>query len=205
MPVSGYKEFIQKFGNVKDRSRLFAFILFDERPTHKAIEKFVDDHFTWLDSLAAAANMFGFAFLHRDSHSGEFKNPSLQVAGLFGIRANQLPGVIAFTMLPSAEKVRGAVYLPLKPSLFAEGGEVVEEAFADLFAVFQVAQDTSNSEPELLKKLQEEIASLKRHSKLRPIKTYLGERLETLAKLPDKFLESMAEAFGEGLAKRVGG
>lgn len=203
--ISGYPDFLDKFNRVKDQSRLFMFILFDDRPTHAAVAKFVDEHYGWLDSLAAAANMFGFAFLHRDADTGEVSNPSLKVANYFGIRANQLPGVVVFTMLPEAIGVSKAIYLPIKAKLFSEDISVIEEVLADLFAVFQEALASTNSENDLLSNLRVEIATLKRQQQIRPMVTYIGERLESIVKLPDKLLEAMAEAFGEGLAKRIGG
>ena len=205
LPVSGYQDFINKFHQVKDRSRLYVFILFDDRPSHHAIQKFVDESFGWLDSLAAAANMFGFAFLHREENTGNVVNPSLKVASLFGIRPNQLPGVVVFTMLPDSESISEAIFLPLKARLFSEDISVVEEVFADLFALFQEAQATTITREELLAELRDKISSLNRRQILRPIVTFLGERLVSLAKLPDKLLEAMAGAFGEGLAKGIAG
>lgn len=204
MSISGYGEFLYKFNDVKDRSRLFMFILFDDRPTHAVVERYVDEHFYWLDSLAASANIFGFAFLRRDENTGRLSNPSLKVGNHFGIRANQLPGVVVFTMLPGSVGVSKAVYLPIKAKLFAEDGEVIEKVLADLFAVLQEALASTSSEVDLLDKLGSDIESIRRQQKIRPIVAFLGERLESLAKMPDKLLEAMAEAFGESLAKRIG-
>lgn len=203
LPVTGHQQFLNQFEMVKDSSRLFAFILFDSRPSHKAVEIFVDTHFDWLDSLAASANMFGFAFLHRDKDAGLVRNPSLKVAASFGIQPNELPGVVAFTMLPNSQSVSEAVFLPIRAKLFTEEQNVVEEVFADLFSVFQGALRSTKTEEELIEKLKEDFGSIKRKEQRRPIVGFLGERMRSLATLPDKLLEAMATAFGEAIATRI--
>ena len=205
LPVSGYDQFLQQFERVKDSSRLFMFILFDSRPSHHAVETFVDANFGWLDNLAASTNMFGFAFIDRDQYQGRIRNPSLKVAAQFGIHANELPGVVAFTMLPNSPSVSKAVYLPLKAKLFSEKQEVVENVFADLFSVFQRALNQTDTEDDLIEMLKNSFEEIKRREQRRPIMEFLGERVRSLATLPDKLLEAAAISFGKELGARIGG
>lgn len=201
MPVSGYPDFLQKFNAVKNSSRLFTFILFDDRKSQAPVGAFVEANMGWLDSLAASANMFCFAFA-RDG-GGVAANPSLEVASHFGIRPNQLPGIVAFTMLPLSEKVDQALYLPLDSKLFASGDIVVEQVFSDLFSAFQRVQELNLSETALHERLNDEIAALHREQRMRPFLRFIGDRLETLAKLPDKILLVAAEAFGQQAGKAL--
>jgi len=205
MPVTGYQQFLDIFSRVKDRSRLFMFVLFDARPSHHAVETFVGANFGWLDNLAASTNMFGFAFLEIDEFEGIVKNPSLQVASKFGIHANELPGVVAFTMLPNSPSVSKAVYLPIDAKLFSEGQDVVENVFADLFSVFQQAMDKTNNEDDLISVIKEEFESIAKREKRRPILEFIGKKALSLVDLPEKLLEAAAASFGEALGTRLGG
>jgi len=204
MPVTGYQQFLDLFCKLENRSRLFMFVLFDARPSHHAVETFVDANFGWLDNLAAATNMFGFAFLEVDEVEGVVRNPSLQVASNFGIHANGLPGVVAFTMLPESPSVNKAVYLPIEAKLFAEEQEVVENVFADLFSVFQKALDETDNDEELISEIKEEFESIAKREKRRPILEFIGRKALSLVDLPEKLLEATAISFGKTLGTRLG-
>ena len=60
--ILGFHDFQQKFDERKDRSNLFSFFLFDDRPDHLPIASFVMEQFGWLDQLAAASRTFVFLF-----------------------------------------------------------------------------------------------------------------------------------------------
>lgn len=205
MPVSDYDQFIRHFESVKDRSRLFMFVLFDSRPSHHAIETFVYANFGWLDNLAHSTKIFGFAFIDSEGDEDRFANPSLRVAADFGIHANELPGVVAFTMLPNCLSVSKAVYLPLKAKLFSENQDVVENVFADLFSVFQAGLNQTDTEDDLIINIRDSFKLIKRKEQRRPILEFLGERARSLATLPDKLLEAAATSFGKALGTGLGG
>ena len=202
MPVSGYDDFVNKFTVVQNRARLFAFILFDDRPSQKAMQKFVDEQMDWLDDLAASAKMFCFAFLCRDR--GGISNPSLEVARLFGLRPNQLPGVVIFRTFAESDKVNEGLFLPLEAQLFNEEPQVVEDVFADLFSVLQEVQTSTATDGALIREVSRHIGSLVRAQKARPVIKFLRERLQAIAKLPDKLVESVGSAFGNAIVKQFG-
>ena len=98
---------------VKGRRKILGFLLFDERPSHEAIQHFADKQLAWLDDLAASASMFLFVFLAtgEPEYPPDFfaerpltreegrrmaeierntppRNPSLAVARMLGIQPN---------------------------------------------------------------------------------------------------------------------
>ena len=200
IPISDYHQFLQKYEALKGASRLFMFILFDSRPSHRAMERFIAANFGWLDNLAASQKMFGFAFLQTGDDGAIQSNPSLRVASHFDIQPNELPGILAFTMLADAQGVSSAVYLPLKAELFSETSDVVEAVFADVFTVFGEALSEANSEEALIEILQEKFNAIRRREQRRPVMAFLGEQARALAKLPSRLLEVTAASFGEALA-----
>ena len=117
--IASLDDFQKKFEERKDRSDLFGFFLFDERPSQRAVETFAEQQFPWLDRLAAAAQIFFFVFLRNNPGWPDVvENPGLEVANMFDIRANQLPGIVLFTLDVKREDVTKGSYLPLRTELF---------------------------------------------------------------------------------------
>ena len=199
--ISGYEKFLDEYRDVKDKSRLFLFVLFDDRPSHDDLSDFVQRNFRWLDSLAASANMYGFAFI--DDDLPRSRNPSLLVATHFGIRPNKLPGIIFFTMFQQREQVKNGVYLPIKSDLFSQDETVIEDVFASVFTACQNTLSSTIEQDALMIELNKEIKSIRRNQKMRPVYKYLGKKLESLSLLPNKLLETVAESFGESLGRQI--
>ena len=204
MPIANYNTFLCQFEAVKDHSRLFMLVLFDSRPSHGGVERFVDANFGWLDNLAASKNMFGFAFLKTDDYGEVQTNPSLELAAHFGIQPNELPGIVAFTMFPDRASISNGVYLPLNAKLFREDLDIVEDVFADVFSIFGQALEETETEEALMKVIGERFKNIRKEEKRRPLIKFLGERIRALATLPDKLLEAAASSFGEALGTRLG-
>lgn len=202
--ISNYEKFYIQYEVLKDKSRLFAFILFDDRPTHKQVGDYVFRSFDWINSLVESADMFGFAFVRDVSFfSDRSINPSLRVAAHFGITPDRLPGIILFTMLPKRKSIQKGVYLPIKANLFSQEPQIIEDVFAGLFGVCQEVLVKTHDDKHLMTELQKGVSAIKRKQKIQPIYKYLGARLEALTKLPDKVVEAVADSFGENLAKRI--
>lgn len=202
--ISSFEQFEHKFEQLKYSRDLFAFFLFDDRPSHEAIERFAEDQFDWLDSLAASARIFFFVFIRRDDTvQGNVANPSLEVARMFGIPPNRLPGVVLFTLSEDQEGVSDGVYVPLKAKLFGEDIEHVEEVFSDIFTLIQECQGHGGKPAELLVDLQKRVKELERKERTRPVMKYLRATLVSTAGFPGKLLISMSEAFAQEAARRV--
>jgi len=204
LPVTGYEDFRGKFERVADLRQLFVFILFDE-PGKKIVANFVDDNFDWLDRLAAASNVFGFAFVHRDHESEMVANPSLQVAELFGIRPRELPGVVVFSMLPDGEQVADAAFLPLEKQLFESDLRALESFFADLFSIIQDAQDSVGDGESALEAFRKCIHAEERERRWGNVQEYIRARLQDIASMPSTFIDSMAQAFAKEATLRMMG
>lgn len=205
VPINSFDDFMEKFDALKHQRTLFGFLLFDDRPSQKAVERFADEGFGWLDGLAASAQMFFFIFLRRNEMlAGEVENPGLEVSQMFGIRPNKLPGIVLFTMLSDRDTVSDGVYLPIDGRLFEEDVNQIEEIFADLFSMIQEAQETADNADELFKVLGRRVAALRRNRGLRPIKGYLRGGLEILIKLPENFVNGLGSGMGQAIVRSGG-
>jgi hypothetical protein len=201
--ISGFEDSQHKYRQRKGLSRLYAFFMFDDRPSHHPIGAFADEGFAWLDQLATSADMFFFIF--GKSEEGTIAvNPSLEVARLFGVGPDELPGVLVFTSFDENDEVNHGAYLRLKAGLFDHDLSGVERAFSELFALFQDVQRDIRDDDRLLDTLDHRMRLLRVDNQLRPILQLIVGGLKSLTTLPKDFLTAMATAFGEAAAKRFG-
>src|SRR4029434_3001941 len=132
----------------------------------------------------------------------EDENPSLEVASLFGIKPNRLPGIVIFRKLPQRGALGEGVYLPLKAKFFDDMGRI-ENQLSDLFSVIQECSRASDDSTNLLENLRDKVAGLRRRQQLIPVLKYLKEGLMEVVKLPAILAKTMSEAFAKEAAKRV--
>ena len=199
--ITSEEDFERKFQERKHASDLFAFFLFDDRPSSQAVERFARDEFTWLDQLAASARMFFFVFIRHDESRDRVANPSLEVAEMFGILPNQLPGVVIFTLSEDGHGVSDGAYLPLKAELFAEDIAHVEEVFSDIFSLIKECRKEGGSPSELLENVRRRMKRLERTQRMRPLLMYAKKSLESLASLPRDVVIAGTEAFAAEAAR----
>lgn len=213
VPISNYEEFKDIFDSLKYSRDLFAFFLFDERPSHQAVERFADEQFDWLDELAVYARIFFFIFLRRDQETepsyeypyGAVINPSLQVAQEFGISPSELPGVVLFTLSEDKINVSEAIYLQVDAKLFADDISHVESVFSDLFTLIGDCRKEDLLLPEFLKELRSRVRNLTRREKFRPVSAYLKASVKEIAKLPQDLPRIFVTAFADALAYKMTG
>lgn len=205
VPISSMEDFVEKLDARKEHADLFAFFLFDDRPSHGTVERFAEEEFAWLDGLAAAARIFFFVFLRRDRYEEGVANPGLEVARMFGVRPNNLPGVVLFVLSDDLEVVRDGVYLPLKAQLFRDNIDAVEEVFSDLFTLIQESRKRADDSIELLGLLRREVSRLHRRQQARPLLNYLGETAGIVLDFPRRFMDSLQSALAGELARRLSG
>ena len=181
---------------------LYAFLLFDDRPSHAPIAKFAAEQFNWLDQLASSNRMY--FFVYHKSESSESRNPSLEVAQKFNLYPNQLPGIILFTAFDDDRQNEG-IYLPLKASLFDEAPQFIEERFSDLFSLIQECERETQDQAELLGALGRKISRLRREDQLRPLKNYVEDALMIVVSSPKSLLSALVAAFGTQAVVRIFG
>ena len=206
--ITNMDEFQQRFCELKDHADLFAYFLFDSRMSHEKVGAFANKQFDWLNSLAIAADMFLFVFIQPDrSNRGFAINPSAEVAQMFGISPNQLPGVVLFTLSEDKENVSHGVFLPINAKLFEEEVDRVEKIFADLITVIQKCRRKGHATPEgLMEEIGAEIPRLRREDAMRPIWNYFKENLAGILNLPKEILTATTTAIAESIARKaVGG
>jgi hypothetical protein len=146
-----------------------------------------------------------FAFVPFDIQDAQSTNPSAEVANLFGIKSNQLPGVVLFTMLDTNDRTEDYVYYPLKPGLFEEDPKVVENVFADLFTEIEDANEPGLEPAALLIEVQRRVKSIQQSDRVRPTKQYFIELGQIVAGIPKDLLGHIGGAFAGATARQLTG
>ncbi len=187
---------------------LFGFFLYAERSGHSVVEKFARREHAWLNSLANSVGMFLFYYESKKisgvkkSSSDDPRNPSLEVAGSFGITPELLPGMVFFIAPESGdEDVQRGVFVPLELALFREDPNAAEEAISELFGIIMRARQKSDSPEDLLKQLQKGVNGMRRSKKFRPLKKHLRQAAVYLTLFPGNVLTEMGKEFAKQMAK----
>jgi hypothetical protein len=200
--ISNFDDFERKFESQRAHAKVFAFFLFDERPSHGAIEKFAGDQWDWLDGQATAANMFFYFFLREDKPRDGYINPSDQVAAEFGIKVNQLPGIVLFSWDDAAGRATRGVYFPLKAAMFAEDLVAAEGAIADFFSMVQAHQSATATGANILESIEKQLERERTSGRFRRFFTYLGGTLTPLRQFPAALVEALAKGFADAIIEK---
>ena len=168
------------------------------------VAKFAGDQWDWLDAQAAAAKMFFYFFLRKDTYGRGYVNPSNQVAAEFGITPNQLPGIVLFSWDDAAGKVTEGAYFPLKVSTFAGDPAAAEGAVADFFSLVQRHQSDDLPGTKIIENVRNQLQHDRAAGRFRSLFAHIGGALKPLAKLPETLMEAVAKAFAEALVKQTG-
>jgi hypothetical protein len=204
--VSSFRNFLDQLEKLKGKRNLFAIILYDERPTCRAIGKFFSRNSKWLDSLSNASKMTVFIYYEAKPQSKSkgkqntaADNPSLKIAHMFKIQADQLPGIVFFTLSEFKRKGTG-VFLPLDTEVFERDGKEAEQFVSQVFGIIQKCQPNQQSDQTLLRKIRAEMNKLSNVEKMKPVLDYLRQNLKSIGNVPSKFFEKLAEALGVAIA-----
>jgi len=198
--VESFNDFRSLFEQRKHERELFAFLLFDERQSQKALQKYAVEHFEWLNSLAIEAKIFFFAF-EPISIKGRSINPSSRVAKLFGLEREKLPGIVVFTMLDTRESASKFVYFPLDSALFKKEQSDIEDVLADFFVELKFANTQGLKSDELLEEVSRRISAIQRADRLRPLKRYFVVLGKAVVAAPVNFPAQVGKAFANAMAR----
>lgn len=204
-PVKNFADFKSMLDIMKYQRELFAYLLFDDRQSQKVIEHFADEQFDWLDKLAASSRIYFFFFLRRKEAEGKIENPSLEVAKMFRIKPNQLPGVVLFTLSDDKLSVSEGIYFPLKTKIFENDLYTVEDIFSDLFSLIQECWAETDNQKQLHKSLKGKIISLKRQKAFHPVFEYLKRNFIAFLNLPKIIVDDLPKVIVTEIARRVKG
>ena len=111
-------------------------------------------------------------------------NPSQEVAGLFGIRSNELPGIVLFTLSEDGQGILSGVYLPLDTALFETDVAQIENVIADMFDIIIESRKDAETPLELLENVSLGIDRLRTENSPRPFISFLKQRIHPLSNLP---------------------
>ena len=208
--VSGRENFLEQYNKLQGSSRAFVFFLFDSRPSQNAVQNALHAYHKWLDEISRATGIFCFLFMYPEYPEYEARkevvvNPSPEIADLFGVTVDQLPGILIFTTLKERGEVNKGIYLPLKPDAFASDYLDFEKLVADVFSLIQQVQRATPASEDLLDALASSMGRMRLREKTRPIKRSLRAGLITLSKIPKDLVKSVLDALSTEMARRVGG
>jgi hypothetical protein len=206
-----FDDFKRQYVPVAKNSRLHAMLLFDSRPSQKVVQKFAEENFNWIDEIARATGIYFFVCIRKDG--GEVVNPCLEIAGLFGIRADDLPGILLFKGFPRRNipknlsfsrdyrifgrypVLKTGCYIPLKAKLFEEDSNHVEEAFTSLATIIKEALSASSTTEELTDQLRQGIMANRRRQRFQLLAKYCIKGLKPLEELPKELPKLVWNAF----------
>lgn len=205
VPVSNLEDFKEKLNRFSGRSVIFGFLLFDSRPSQKAIDEFARQQAQWIDELARGAGIYFFFPLHREG--SDFKNPSTQLMRMFGFGISRLPGIILFAPVGEEQNLVGekAIYIPLQERDF-DDKRTYEPLLLDLFELIGKNLAAEKNSDAVLENIRSELAKLRRKRTRRGFANYLrkGAHL-VLFKIPSSVCGPFAEGFGKALGQRAAG
>jgi uncharacterized protein YciI len=182
--------------HLSQERKLFAYFLYDNRPSHRKIATFVDRHFEWFDALANSSDVYfimptktraGRKTLHEIVAEAESMQDaasySLEIGSLFGIQPNQLPGIVLFTQMLLHSENKG-VYLPIKAKFFENNEVYIESVLADLFSVVSSCNRRSSSAERILEELRKEIKRIRRSQQVNPLISHIKTSVLALVTIP---------------------
>jgi hypothetical protein len=200
------------------RPKLYGFLLFDERESHRPVAAFAEDQLAWLDALAASANIVLFLFLRPEPaqaasggdsqlvavESAEaIENPSLRVAGALDVRPHELPGIVFFTRLNVDHGPNEGVYWPIPVELFEGNRRRAENDFAQLFSLVQEVLPGVARPDRVLVELEAALREARRARSRAPLLAALRDGLVRIVRFPGALIEAMGEAWATELARRM--
>ena len=205
VPVSNFDDFRAKLTTFSDRSAIFGFLLFDSRPSQKAINQFTQEQAAWIDELAKGAGIYFFFPFKREGES--FKNPSVEILRIFNLGVSRLPGIILFAPPGKDGKItsKHAVYIPLEEEDF-DDANVYEPIFIDLFELIRESIGQKKTSEAALQHIKNELAKLRKRRSKRGFAAYIrkGAHL-VLFEIPRAIYGPFAEGFGRALGERAAG
>jgi hypothetical protein len=199
------------------RPKLYGFLLFDERESHRPVEAFARDQFAWLDQLAASARIILFVFVHPEPASAAsdvdsqlvavegaeaIENPSLRVAAALNIRPRELPGIVFFTKLDLDRGPNEGLYWPISLELF-EDRPRAETEVAQIFSLVQEAVPSAASPEQALAGLRTLLQEAHRQRVRGPILAAIRDGLVRVVKFPGALIDAMGQAWATEVARRM--
>ena len=203
VPVASFDDFRGKLLEVRDRSAIFGFLLYDSRPSQQLVNHFARTQGDWIDELARSAGIYFFFPLRRDGE--RFRNPSIELLRIFKLGVSRLPGIILFAPPGEDGRVsnRHAVYIPLQERDFNDVN-VYEPIFIELFDLIREALEHHPQSDRALEHIRQQLARLRRRKGQRGFAAHLrkGAHL-VLFELPRSIYGPFAEGFGRALGERA--
>jgi len=205
VPVSSFDEFRSKLSAAQGRSIIFGFLLYDSRPSQQIVDHFTQEQAPWLDDLARGAGIHFFFPFKREGT--DFKNPSVEIAGIFDLGLSRLPGIVLFAPPGEDGKVTGkhAVYIPLEEQDFNDIN-IYEPIFIDLFQLIRDSINTKKKSELVLRQIKDQLAKLRRKKTQRGFAGNIRKGAHLiLFDIPRAIYAPFAEGFGKALGERVAG
>src|SRR5262245_45797944 len=137
-----YKHFKSDLKSIQNKANLFAYLLFDERDSHRVVSEFARRASNWFENLADASDKYVFLLIHQNDRPTE--NPSLLVSRDLGVRPDEMPGFVFFSDYGSQKPV----YFQIDALVFSDQAKA-EALVSGLFSIAQKAQANHSNREEI--------------------------------------------------------
>ena len=205
VPVTSFDDFTKKLNRFQKGSPVFGFLVYDGRPSQRAVRKFAQRESTWIDDLARGAEIYFFYPHMRDKT--KFKNPSREIMNLFNLRSSRLPGIIFFAppRVDGSVRTEHAVYVPLASADFGEPS-VYEPILDELFGMVRASVENAGTSHGALVAIHSHLGRLRRRRGWRGVADRLrkGARL-VLFQAPAAVWAPVGEGIGKALGSGITG
>lgn len=203
VPVSSFNDFRKKLQDVKGKSIIFGFLLFDRRPSQKVINEFTQEQPPQIDELAKNAGIYFFFPFKNEGEN--FSNPSSRIAKAFNLGLSRLPGIVFFAPPDKSGKKNPVVYIPLKAKDFNDS-QNYETIFIDLFELIRESIANNRTSTEVLESIKNELVTLRNRDRRRGFSQYIrkgGHMIIT--DMPKGVLKALSEGAGRAMADKAFG
>lgn len=198
VPLRNFAHFEDHFRNVKDDADLFAFLLYSSAEAHRPVAEFARTHIDFFNELAVSQKMYFYFFILKKSNVDD--NPSAEMAALFDVNLNELPGLVLFDRL-GVQEGKG-IFFPIRNDLFKDS-QRAERRLMELFSQIGALRREADKSKELVSGLLQLLPTWKRQEQMAPIWDYAAGQARLLKNLPSDLVTKMAEGVTRGLIGHI--
>jgi hypothetical protein len=200
--IKSFEDYKADFRRIAETGALYAFFLYSTGGGGSEISQFVQNRKVLFNELAANANTDIFFFDEAIASSPD-KNPSAEIAGLFGISLAELPGILVFAEIRD-DAVNDGVFFPLAKNDFVAQPDVAAAKMARIFDCLRDMQASTQDLQVRMQALQGEERRLAAAERWRKIRTGMGAALPDMKSLSSVLVDTLAKGLAAFAAKSVG-
>jgi hypothetical protein len=198
LPIESFEHFLKQQAD-HDEPCVASIILYSARQSQEEIGAFIANQRNFFDELAQRADAWIYFFDCTTSNDSA-ANPSGEIARLFDIPIDELPGVLVYSA--ATESDGASVFFPIRTETFIEQPEVAEQRLADLHKLICEARErcgASAKPQEIVAALQQRATAWRKQEGRRPFWDLLRDNARPLRLLPSTFVSTFFDTLARSL------